>query len=111
MAEGRRVAELGSPVGQSMIAVSYAAVGNRAEALKALNQLIPRSKQSHSGAERIATVYAVLGDFDSTFVWLEEAYKQHDANLLFLNVFPEFDRLHADLRFQDLVRRLGIPSS
>lgn len=52
-----------------------------------------------------------LRDFDSTFAWLEEAYKQHDLNLVFLKVWPEFDSLHSDPRFQDLVRRIGIPSS
>jgi len=31
--------------------------------------------------------------------------------MVFLNVQPEFDALHADPRFKDLVHRIGIPSS
>ena len=103
--------ELGNPIGESSIAASYAASGRKAEALKILNELIPRCERSHRGAYFIAEVYAFLHDSDQTFVWLEKAYEQHDAFLINLNVMQEFDSLHADPRFQDLVRRIGIPSS
>jgi hypothetical protein len=43
--------------------------------------------------------------------WLEEAYTAHDPFLPYFNVWPEFDGVRADPRFQDLVRRIGIPSS
>ena len=40
-----------------------------------------------------------------------EAYKEHDQFLVYMNVYPEFDAVRDDPRFQDLVRRVGIPSS
>jgi hypothetical protein len=42
---------------------------------------------------------------------LEESYKEHDAVLVFLNEVPFYnDAWRADPRFQDLVRRIGIPT-
>jgi hypothetical protein len=41
--------------------------------------------------------------------WLEKAYKDKSEHLLYLRCWPEFDRLRADPRFADLVRRVGIP--
>jgi predicted Zn-dependent protease len=110
MAESQRLVELGSPHADALMAQSYAASGRTAEALEVLNKLIPRSDRSHSGAFLIADVYALLGDSDQTLVCLEEAYKQHDAMLVFLNVWPGFETLRGDARFQELVRRVGIPS-
>jgi eukaryotic-like serine/threonine-protein kinase len=111
IAESQRLVDLGSPLGTPSIAACYAASGRKADALTVLDELIPRSERSRSGAFLIAVVYALLHDADQTFVWLEEAYKQHDLFLVALNVYPEFDSVHADPRFQDLVRRVGIPTS
>ena len=74
--------------------------------------------RSHNGsrcrADRIrgfllAIVYACLGDRDRAFQWLEVAYKQRDTFLPWLKVDPELDPLRGDPRFDDLVRRVGIP--
>jgi hypothetical protein len=43
--------------------------------------------------------------------WLEEAYRNHDFMLPFLNVWPGWEGVRHDPRFQDLVHRIGIPSS
>jgi uncharacterized protein HemY len=49
-----------------------------------------------------------LGDRDRAFHWLEEAYKSKDYDLLSVKVYPPLEPLHADPRFADLVRRLGL---
>jgi hypothetical protein len=51
-----------------------------------------------------------LGDNAQALDWLERAYEEHDLNMVFLNAFPELDRLRTNPRFQTLVRRVGIPS-
>jgi serine/threonine protein kinase len=64
----------------------------------------------------LAEVYAALGDKDRAFYWLEEAYRQRDmvaaANglgLEMINVDPMMDPLRSDVRFKDLVHRVGLP--
>jgi hypothetical protein len=45
----------------------------------------------------------------ATLASLEKAYADRSMLLTFLEVDPEFDSLHSDPRFKDLVRRVGLP--
>lgn len=56
-----------------------------------------------------AHVYAGLNDRERTLHYIEAALQQQDGDLLFCKVFPWFDPLHSDPRFQDLLHRIGIP--
>ena len=40
---------------------------------------------------------------------LENAYLEYDDWLLFIKIEPTLDGLRPDPRFQDLVRRIGLP--
>jgi hypothetical protein len=57
----------------------------------------------------MGSAYAAIGDADRAFQWLEKAYEAHDTFLPWLKVDPELDELRGDPRFDDLVRRIGIP--
>jgi eukaryotic-like serine/threonine-protein kinase len=46
---------------------------------------------------------------DRALEWLEDAYEQHTPELLYLPAYPEFDPLHSDPRFRDLLRRMNLP--
>jgi tetratricopeptide (TPR) repeat protein len=110
IAENRRALELGFPFGQALLAASYAAAGRKAEAGALLKESIEQSKRSHAGAVFIATAFAAMGEKDQALIWLEESYNEHDPGLTVVNALPFFDTLRADPRFQDLVRRIGIPT-
>src|SRR5215469_7764021 len=58
---------------------------------------------------RIAQCYAMLGDKDLAFQYLERAFQAHNADILSLNVDPELDSLRSDSRFLALRRRVGLP--
>jgi len=111
IAESRRAIELGFPSGQALLAQSYAEAGRKAEAAALLKESIEQSKRAHSGGYWIAVAFDALGDKEQTFAWLEESYKEHEALLVFLNEWPfRNDAWRADPRFQDLARRIGIPT-
>jgi eukaryotic-like serine/threonine-protein kinase len=110
IAGSRKMADSGDPLGPTFLAASYGRAGRRADALAIVRPREDAARRSHQGSYLIGTVYAALGDRDPAFRWLEEAYTEHDTFLPWFKVDPEFDKLHGDPRFDDLVRRIGIPA-
>jgi len=58
---------------------------------------------------RTAALHARLNQIDEAVSWLERAYAEHSNRLIFLRVDPVFDGLRSDPRFQNLIRRVGLP--
>ena len=64
----------------------------------------------------LADVYATLGDRDRAFYWLEQAYANHDIAIASTDLGLEslnndflLNSFRSDPRYQDLVRRVGLP--
>ena len=58
---------------------------------------------------RIAEDYALLGQKDLAFQYLDRAYELHFSDLLSMNSDPELDSLRSDPRFLSLRRKVGLP--
>jgi hypothetical protein len=56
----------------------------------------------------LAYEYAALRDDDETFRWLEKAYKERSRSLQTIRVEPSMDALRADVRYVDLLHRMGL---
>jgi tetratricopeptide (TPR) repeat protein len=67
-----------------------------------------RAKTTYIRPMTIVYGYAKSGDIDNAMYWLEKAYEEHDPNIPYL-LFPTYDKLRDDPRFQDLCRRLNLP--
>jgi TolB-like protein/DNA-binding winged helix-turn-helix (wHTH) protein len=63
----------------------------------------------YSRSAQVARWYAELDDKEKAFAWLEKAYQEHDPWLPMELAESEFERLKSDPRFQDLLRRIGLP--
>ena len=89
----------------------YAQVGQRKEALKLVGQLerIEAEGRGYGAPFGIIWAYAGLGDKEQAFAWLEKAYEERRDRIVWLNVDPLLEPLRSDPRFQDLVRRVGLP--
>jgi TolB-like protein/Flp pilus assembly protein TadD/DNA-binding winged helix-turn-helix (wHTH) protein len=94
---------------KAYVAHLYAVQGRRADALKLLEELKAGRRPGHTLSYDIALVYVGLGDKNHAFQWLQTAYAEHSENMLDLNDDPRTEPLRSDPRFQDLVRRVGIP--
>jgi len=68
-------------------------------------------KTGYTGASAyiIARLYADLGNKDQAFKWLDTAYREHDFELIKLKTDFLLDPLRPDLRFAELVHRVGLP--
>jgi serine/threonine-protein kinase len=92
-------------------AFGYAAFGRKAEALA----LAHKWEQPHGGnyerPSSIAQVYAMLGDREQMYTWLERAYAQHDGMLAYANKQGCFQRYRGEERFLALQHKLGVPAA
>jgi TolB-like protein/DNA-binding winged helix-turn-helix (wHTH) protein/Tfp pilus assembly protein PilF len=90
------------------LARAYAATNRKAEAVWLLNDLKKRSTPTNEHATAIAMIYTALDDKDQAMASLERGYEERFNPGILLR--PCFDPLRSDPRFQNLVRRVGLPS-
>jgi endonuclease IV len=88
---------------------TYARMGEKKKAEDILQQLQELSQRKYVSPMHLARVYASLGNREQAFELLEQGYQGRDYNLPFLHVDPSFEDLRSDLRYSDLVRRIGLP--
>jgi eukaryotic-like serine/threonine-protein kinase len=68
-----------------------------------------RSAREEVSPVDFAHFYALLGEKDKAFEWLEKGYQQRDHGMTFIKGYPAYDNLRSDPRFQDLLRRMNFP--
>jgi serine/threonine-protein kinase len=89
------------------LALAYYVLGDRKEADAALADLIAHARDGF--AYQIAEVYAVRGETDKAFEWLQISFDDHDGGTLGLAVDPLLRGLHDDPRYKNLLAKLGLP--
>ena len=109
-ATGRRALAAARARGRSTfrllgIALAELALGHAAESDAALRELI--REHGRRAAYQIARLYAMRGDPDHAFEWLERAYRQRDAGLASMQVDHLLGRLHDDPRWRRLLGKMG----
>jgi eukaryotic-like serine/threonine-protein kinase len=88
---------------------AFTGAGSRGYWQMQANLANKRGKSAANFPGDVAGVYAMLGEKDEAFAWLERAYEEgHDA-VHNLKVEPQFDSIRSDPRCQDLLRRVGLP--
>jgi len=66
-------------------------------------------KTGYESAYQIAQFYADFGNKDQAFKWLNTAYQERDNRLEALKTDFLLDPLRSDIRFAELVRKVGLP--
>jgi eukaryotic-like serine/threonine-protein kinase len=83
---------------------AYAAAGRSQEA----RQLLAELEESANRAFGAAWVAIGLGERGRAIQWLEKAYEDHAADLIYLRADSIYDSLREEARFNDLVQRVGL---
>ncbi len=109
-AEFTRGVELshGDPVAKAFLARSYAAAGQKDQATQILNELLQLATRQYMPPAEIAATCTALGRSDEAFTWLNKAYDERAAALVYLKINRDYDSIRADPRFQDLLRRMHL---
>ena len=105
----------------------YASTGQYADAVKEMQKLGPapipgsfsgdaqgylklaQDRRASSAPTLVAVIYALQGDRNKAFEYLEKAYAEQDAELMACIRFPAFDVLHSDPRYAEFMRKVGLP--
>lgn len=88
---------------------AYQAEGWRGYFRKSLDRDLERSNREYVSPCDIAEDYALLGDDAQAFRYLDKGYANRDARLVWIKAERDFDALHSDPRYADLLRRMGLP--
>ncbi|MEE8166596.1 MAG: tetratricopeptide repeat protein, partial [Myxococcota bacterium] len=100
-----------APSGRHLGYLGYALglAGQRIEAIAILDAMIERAKHGYVSAGAFAMVYFGLGQQDRAFEYFDEALDERDFVLPFLKFSPSVDPLRSDPRFDEMIRRIGLP--
>jgi TolB-like protein/Tfp pilus assembly protein PilF len=90
------------------LALAHYVRGDRKAADAALADLIANGRDQL--AYQIAEVYAVRGETDEAFRWLQFSFDSHDTGTLSLLIDPLLRGLRDDPRYKSLVTKLGMPA-
>jgi len=109
--EAQKAIELssGQAIYISALGHIYAIAGRKNDALDIICQLREISKQRYVMPDWMAYIYSCLNEKDEAFRWLEKAYQERSAWLVYMNMAPWLDNLRSDSRFDDLLRRMNFP--
>jgi tetratricopeptide (TPR) repeat protein len=113
--EARRAAEQarslapGEPLCEALLGWALAVTGERAAAVRILDELRERRLRGYCSAVLIGWVHSGLGQPEEAFRWFETAIEDRDLMVVTLGVFPLADPLRTDPRFQQLLLKIGLP--
>jgi DNA-binding winged helix-turn-helix (wHTH) protein/TolB-like protein len=87
----------------------YAVSGKLGDAENTLRKLDELSKHMYVSPYQKAVIYAGLGKKDEALKFLEKAYGERSLSPVSLRFDPRLNELRGDPRFQDFIRRTGMP--
>ncbi len=91
----------------STMGLVYAASGRQENARNFLKRLLDLRARRYVDALLIGLVYVWLGEKDEAFEWLTRAYEEHAGQMVFLKIDPLLKNLHSDLRYKELLKKMG----
>jgi len=100
-----------SPGSLELLATAYGYEGHRKEALRLIEELKLRRKESYVPAGAFINPYLAVRDYNAALSAFQSAYEEQSNILQFVKVQPFFDPVRGDPRFKDLVRRVGLSAN
>ncbi len=69
---------------------------------------LPVRAEATSRRTPFMEIYVGLGDREKVFEWMEKSYQEHTNGMAWLAVWPGFDSIRGDPRFDMYLRRMGL---
>ena len=94
---------------QAFLAYALGLAGQASDARAVLDGLQIESQTRYVPPTNLAMAAIGVGELERAFAALKDAFIGRDGTLLLLQLLPMFAPLHADRRFANLCRRIGLP--
>ena len=108
IAETRAAMQLGN-FGNGFLGLWLAKSGNRAEALKVLEDLKREATVKYIQNYDFALIYIGLGEKEEALNYLEKHMLAHAETASSFAVAPELDGLRSEPRFKEMLKRMNLP--
>jgi adenylate cyclase len=95
----------------SMIGYVNAREGKKDEAFQVIEQIKSQSKNNCNYSIKIAIIFLALGEKEITYNLLEQAFEEHDEDLIALKSDPRLKTINNEPRFKEFALRIGLPIS
>jgi serine/threonine protein kinase/Tfp pilus assembly protein PilF len=99
----------GNPELAASLETDFAATGYQGLLRDWMEGLKQVAKDRYVSPYGIAQSHARLGEKGPALEWLGKAYDERDSRLVALKVDPCFDALRTEPKFQELIKRIGLP--
>ncbi len=112
ISEGEKGVRLsgGSPLMRAALAHTLGAAGRADAARQILDDLTKLAKQKYVAPYFFAGIHIGLGEHERAIEYLQKCYEEHSHWLIYLHLDPSMDDLRDNPSFQDLLRRVGLPT-
>jgi tetratricopeptide (TPR) repeat protein len=100
----------GSPLMRAALAHTYGKAGKATDARHVLDDLTELAKHKYVAPHFFAGIHIGLGDNDRAMDYLEKSWDERCHWLIYLHIDPSMDDLRSDPRFDDLLKRVGLPA-
>ncbi len=108
--EGEKGVKLsgGSPLMRAALANTLGAAGRTGKHFR-YSTIWPNLQSKYVAPYFLAGIHIGLGQNDRAMDYLEKGFAEHSHWLIYLHIDPSMDGLRDNPRFQDLLRRVGLP--
>jgi TolB-like protein/Tfp pilus assembly protein PilF len=100
------ITTIGDQATGGLLGHAYALSGRRQEAIRTLKRVL---NVAYVSPVSVAMIYTGLGDHAEAMGWLERGFRGRDHDMAFIRLWPQFDPLQSQPRFQHLVRAMHFP--
>jgi serine/threonine protein kinase/tetratricopeptide (TPR) repeat protein len=103
-------AAIGDREVEEALAQGYAESGHKGAMKHAADLLASRARETYVSSIDVAVLYAIAGENDQAFEWLEKCLEERNPQMPYFGTYVEFESLRSDPRFQDLLRKMNLPT-
>ncbi len=93
----------------SMIGCINARLGRKDQAFQIIKQIESQSKNNCQHSIKLSRIYLDLGEKEIAYNFLDEAFNEHDVDLISLRSDPRWLSITHEDRFKELVLKVGLP--